>query len=52
MSPRQRIEEIDRMLFDATVLALSARNQKGRRAADEKIMDARIKLEHLRQALP
>lgn len=44
----ERIDAIDQLLFEAGVLALSARTVAGRREADTKIMDARIELEKLR----
>jgi len=47
----ERIEEIDRMLFDAGVLTLGATTKQLRKEADSKIMDARVKLEQLRKQL-
>lgn len=46
----EQFEEIDRMLFDAGVLVLSARSLAERRTADQKITDARVKLEQLRRS--
>lgn len=43
-----RIDTIDQLLFEAGVLALSARTVAGRRETDERIMQARIELEKLR----
>ncbi|WP_157931641.1 hypothetical protein [Mycobacteroides abscessus] len=43
-----RIDKIDRMLFDAGVLVISAKTGAQRRAADNKIMDARAELDKLR----
>lgn len=48
MSILDRIEEIDKILFDAGVLILGAKTVKARKDADHKVMDARIKLENLR----
>lgn len=48
---RERIEEVDRMLFDAGVLVLEAKTNAARAAADRKITDARVKLERLRANL-
>lgn len=45
------IEEIDKMLFDAGVLVLSAKTNASRQAADRKIMEARVRLESLRPRL-
>lgn len=42
----QRIDEIDRMLFDASVMALS--KDVARADVDRKITDARIALDKLR----
>lgn len=44
----ERIDKIDRMLFDASVLVLNATTNTKRLAADHKITDARIELEKLR----
>ncbi|SKU53953.1 Uncharacterised protein [Mycobacteroides abscessus subsp. bolletii] len=43
-----RIDKIDQMLFDASVLVLSAKTFAQRRAADHKITDARVELDKLR----
>lgn len=48
----ERIDEIDKMLFDAGVLVLSAKTNQGRMAADHKITEARVKLDILRSRLP
>lgn len=45
---RDRIEEIDQLLFDAGVLVLSAKSNAARKAADDKIMEARVRLRQLR----
>lgn len=42
------IDKIDQMLFDASVLVLSAKTVAQRRAADHKITAARVELEKLR----
>lgn len=44
----QRIDEIDRMLFDAQNMVLAANTKAARNAADSKITDARIALDKLR----
>lgn len=46
-----QIEEIDRVLFDAGVLALSANTVAKRKAVDRKIMDARVALVKLEERL-
>lgn len=43
-----RIDLIDQMLFDAGVMVLSAKTGAQRKAADRKIMDARVELDKLR----
>ncbi|SHQ62414.1 Uncharacterised protein [Mycobacteroides abscessus subsp. bolletii] len=43
-----RIDKIDRMLFDASVLVFSAKTDAQRRAAVNEIMDARVELDKLR----
>ncbi|SKD59528.1 Uncharacterised protein [Mycobacteroides abscessus subsp. massiliense] len=43
-----RIDKIDQMLFDAGVMVLSAKTGAQRKAADRKIMDARVELMRLR----
>ncbi|WP_207558343.1 hypothetical protein, partial [Mycobacteroides abscessus] len=40
-----RIDKIDQMLFDAGVMVLSAKTGAQRKAADRKIMDARVELD-------
>ena len=44
MTLAERIDEIDKMLFEAGVLVLSGRKQD----ADRKITDARVQLDKLR----
>lgn len=44
----ERIDEIDRTLFDAGVLVLSATTNAARKAADQKITEARVQLDKLR----
>lgn len=48
MTPAQRIDQIDRMLFDAQNMVLAANTKAARAAADSKITDARIALDKLR----
>jgi hypothetical protein len=48
MTMTERIDEIDRMLFDAGVLVLSAKTNAARTAADHKITEARVQLDKLR----
>lgn len=43
-----RIDKIDRMLFDAGVLVLGAKTNAARAAADSMITDIRIELDKLR----
>ncbi|WP_220096601.1 hypothetical protein [Mycobacteroides abscessus] len=43
-----RIDKIDRMLFYAGVLVLSAKTVAQRRAVDDAIQDARVELMRLR----
>lgn len=52
MSARERIDEIDQILFDAGVLVLSAKDGRGRTAADLKVTEARVRLQQLRDRLP
>lgn len=47
MTPKERIDHIDKLLFDASVLVLSATTAEKRTAADKKITDARIELDKL-----
>lgn len=42
-----RIDKIDQMLFDVSVLVLSAKTVAQRRAADDAIQDARVELMRL-----
>lgn len=48
---RDSIEEIDKLLFDAEILVLGANTRTRREEADRKIVDARVKLQHLRDRL-
>lgn len=48
---RERIEEIDKVLFDAGCLVLRATTSKDRTLADDKITEARVRLEMLRSRL-
>ena len=42
------IDKIDELLFQAGVMVLASHSVATRRAADRKIMDARVELEKLR----
>ncbi len=44
----ERIDEIDKMLFDAGILVLNATTKQLRKEADTKIIDARVQLDKLR----
>lgn len=45
----EQIEEIDRMLVDAGILAYTVAGKRGQ-VVDDKITDARVKLEQLRRS--
>jgi hypothetical protein len=44
----ERIDKIDRMLFDAGIAVLDATTKQARKDADRKIIDARVELDKLR----
>jgi len=48
MTNTELIDRVDKMLFDATVLALDATTQQKRLDTDRKITEARIELDKLR----
>ena len=47
----ERIDQIDKLLFDAGVLVLSAKTNAARSGADHKIIEARVQLDKLRSRL-
>jgi hypothetical protein len=51
MTLPERIDEIDRMLFDAGVAILHATDKKTREYADRLVTDARVQLNKLRSRL-
>lgn len=51
MTLTERIDHIDKMLFDAGILVLNATTKQLRKEADRKIIDARIELRKLRSGV-
>lgn len=47
----ERIDKIDLILFHAGIATLSATTKQGRKEADQLIIDARIELDKLRNAI-